>query len=119
MTKQEVIELYLKERKYQESIFGDYRNNESLSFASFILFIEDYINRAKKSYSSKWESEKLPEWMIATRESLTQETTPVEAYEDIIKIMALAGAALEAYIKIDIDRWRDNGIKEKWKSLEG
>lgn len=114
MTREEVIKLYEKERDYQNNIFGEYKNNESLNLASFLLFLDSYLNKAKRSYTSKWTRD-LPPWLLHTRESLIQDTSPVGAYSDLIKIMALAGAALESYTLIDIDKWREEGIKEKWE----
>ena len=114
MTREEVIELYIKEREYETLVFGEYNNNQSLNLASFLTFLEQYLKRAKKSYCNRWIS-KLPAWLIKCKESQDQGTAPVETYEDLIKIMALAGAALESYTQIDVDEWRQNGmIKEKW-----
>lgn len=113
MTRQEVVELYLKERNYEEKVFGKYNKNKSLNLASFLTFLEHYLTRSKKSYCSKWVS-KLPTWLRSCREKEEQGTAPATTYEDLIKIMALAGAALESYSDVDIDEWRQDGIKEKW-----
>jgi len=100
-----VIELYKKERKHETLKFGDYEKIESLNLASFLLLIEEYVNRAKKAYSSKWSSE-LPPWLKDCAENKLHGTAPVEAYEEVIKIMALAGAALETYCETLPDGWR-------------
>ena len=114
MTREEVIELYIKERDYETIVFGDYNNNQSLNIASFLAFLEQYLNRAKKSYCNKWIS-KLPAWLVNCKEKQDQDTAPVATYEELIKIMALAGAALESYAQIDVDEWRQDGIiKKKW-----
>jgi hypothetical protein len=113
MTREEVIKLYQKEREYQERIFGEYKDNPSLNLASFLLFLDNYLNKAKKYYASVWTSE-LPPWLNATKESVTQETCPAQTYEELIKIMTLAGAALESYASINPEIWRDEGIKQKW-----
>jgi len=114
LTREEVIELYIKEREYETLVFGDYNQNQSLNLASFLTFLEQYLKRAKKSYCNKWTSE-LPSWLTECKEKHEQGTAPVASYEDLIKIMALAGAALESYTNIDIDEWRQDGsVKEKW-----
>jgi hypothetical protein len=116
MDEEQLIELYRKEREYQRSCFGEYSDLESLNFASFLNFIETYLKRAKDSYSEAWER-KLPGWLRYSKESLVEGTAPVKAYEEIIKVMALAGAALETFTNIDVDEWRKNPEKdgEKWK----
>lgn len=115
MSPEKVMELYLKERYYQKCSFGEYKDIESLNFASFILFIETYLERVKKGYSGKWSAEK-PSWLTKCKE-FKEGTGPIEAYEDLIKVMALAGAALETFTDINIDEWRKNAEKEslKWK----
>lgn len=101
-----VIELYRRERKYEEQKFGSYDRNEVLSVASLLLFIRYYVDRALESYVKDWTTE-IPEWLISTFESETQLTAPVKTYEDIIKIMALAGAALESYTVVNPEKWRE------------
>jgi hypothetical protein len=101
-----VINLYIKERKYEEETFGNYTNNESLNLASFITFLETYVIRAKKTYTQKWVEER-PAWMLSSKEEMLNGSTPVETYECLIKIMALAGAALESYIEINPEKWRE------------
>ena len=109
-----IIRLYMKERKYQSQIFGDYKNNPKFNIATFILFIEQYLDKAKESYVNVWTSE-LPCWLNKCNESENNSTAPVEAYESLIKAFVLAGAALEAFTDIDVSKWRNDGIKEKWK----
>lgn len=113
MTQDEIIKLYIKERVYEKSIFGEYKENPSLNLGSFLLFIDNTLQKAKKYYVSKWTNE-LPPWLLSTSEFKSQGSTPVEAYEELIKIFALAGAALESYAAIDSSKWREDGIKSKW-----
>jgi|GEM_PF-4888025 len=40
MTKDELFDLYIREREYQTKIFGNFRDNESLNLPSMLLFIE-------------------------------------------------------------------------------
>lgn len=108
------LELYRKERDYQKSIFGSYRNNPKFNVATFILFIEQYIKKAKESYVNVW-TDDLPDWLLGCNESENGATAPVEAYEALIKAFTLAGAALEAYADIDVNNWRKEGVKDKWK----
>jgi len=115
MTKEEVIQLYYKERAYEEKVFGNYRDNPALNLATFITFIEEYIARVRRSYCDKW-TPNLPPWLITCKEAEVQNTAPVEAYEDFVKIMALAGAALEAYAEISVEEWRKSGeVNPKWE----
>lgn len=114
MTKDEVIKLYLKEREYEQSIFGEYKNNPSLNLGSFLLFLDNTLQKAKKYYVSKWSSD-LPPWLLSSSEYLSQKSSPVDTYEELIKIFALAGAALEAYAAIDSSKWREDGVKDKWR----
>jgi small-conductance mechanosensitive channel len=114
MTREEIIKLYEKERDYQKSVFGEYKNNPSLNLGSFLLFLDNYLQKSKKYYVSKW-TDNPPLWMLSSREFLSQGSCPSDAYEELIKIFALAGAALESYAAIDVSKWRENGIKEKWK----
>jgi len=113
MTRSEVIKLYEKERDYQESIFGEYKNNPSLNLASFLLFLDSYLDKAKKYYVSKW-TDKPPSWLLESKEQLIQGSSPVDTYEELVKIFVLAGAALESYAAIDVSKWREDGIKNKW-----
>ena len=113
----EVIQLYLKERQYEKMVFGEYSSLKSLNLASFLLIIEHYLNRAKIAYSGKWTKD-MPPWLISCREAAQDDgTAPVAAYEELIKIFALSGSALEAYSTIDIDKWRNNVEEDmkKWK----
>lgn len=107
-------QLLEKEREYERQVFGSYKNYKAFNVVSFLTFIEEYINRCKHSYSSKWENN-LPEWLINCKEFEEQGTAPVEVYENLIKIMALAGAALETFTEIDVNEWRKYLTpKEKW-----
>jgi len=118
MTRKELIALYNKERDYEENVFGNYKEIKSLSFPSFLNFLKSYILKAEKAYSGKWEKE-LPPWLLTCDEfeKTGRGTAPVKAYEEVIKIMALAGAALETYTIIDADKWRDDPEMDakKWK----
>lgn len=114
MDQERLFELYNLEREYQKKVFGDYRNNDSLNLASFIVFLETYLKRAKESYVESWSSE-LPPWLIGCTESYDQGTAPVKTYEFIIKIMVLSGAILETYTDINPEEWRKEGIKDKWR----
>ena len=100
-----ILEVYRRERIHETRKFGDYQKIESLNLASFLLLIEEYVKRAKAAYTSKWSSE-LPPWLKDCAENKLHGTAPVEAYEEIIKIMALAGAALETYCEVLPDEWR-------------
>jgi len=113
MTTNELIKLYEKEREYQRSAFGEYKTNPSLNLGSFLLFLDNYLNKAKKYYVSKW-TDDLPPWLLASKEQLQQGSCPADSYEELIKIFALAGAALESYSAIDVSKWRQDGIKDKW-----
>jgi hypothetical protein len=113
MDQETLFKLYMLEREYQRRAFGDYRNNDSLNLASFIVFLETYLKRAKESYAENW-TPNLPGWLEGCTESNDQGTAPVKTYEFIIKIMALAGAALETYTEINPDEWRRDGVKDKW-----
>lgn len=112
----DVLELYRKERDYEKCIFGEYKNVESLNFASFLVFLREYCDKALTAYSGKWEKE-LPPWLLNCKEFETEGTAPVKAYEELIKIMALAGAALETYTDIDPAKWREDleAHISKWK----
>ena len=114
MDQERLFELYNLEREYQKKVFGDYRNNDSLNLASFIVFLETYLKRAKESYVESWSSE-LPPWLMECTEFDDQGTAPVKSYEFIIKIMVLAGAILETYTDIKPEEWRKDGIKDKWR----
>jgi hypothetical protein len=113
MERKKLLQLYEKERRYQDSVFGDPKKNPNLNVASFLLFIKTYVDRAASEYLNKWDSE-VPEWFNGSIEYSTQETAPVKTYEDLVKIMALAGAALEAFVEIEPEYWRTEGVKKKW-----
>ncbi len=109
-----LMEVYLKERNYQKQIFGNVKDSEVLNVSSFLNFLDVYLKKAKNKYSEGWVDEK-PNWMISCKEFDHQNSAPVEMYEHLIKIMTLAGAALEAYTEIEPILWRSEGIKDKWK----
>lgn len=127
MTRDEVIALYNKERDYEQCVFGDYSKIKSLSFPSFLVFLRIYVEKAEKAYTEKWESQ-LPPWFKSCAEQVSEATdefkqggtAPVKAYEEVIKIMALAGAALETYANIDASKWRENPEVDalKWREVE-
>jgi len=110
-----VIEIYRREREYQRMCFGNYRDVKSLNFGSFLQFIEEYLQRAKHAYSGKWDKE-LPGWLRECEE-MDEGSAPVEAYEQIIKVMALCGAALETYAALTPSEWRNDPENDgqKWK----
>jgi len=114
LTRDEIIRLYCKEREYQERVFGNYANQPALNISSFLGFVEFYLSRAKVAYVDKWKAV-LPLWLTSCVESRLPGPAPVGTYEDLIKVFALAGAALEAYAEVDVEHWREEGIKEKWK----
>ena len=115
----DVIQIYLKEREYERLTFGEYKNLTELSFPSFLIFLKQYIDKAIQAYTEKWDTE-LPPWLKSCNErnELTPTAAaPVKAYEEVIKIMALAGAALETYTDLDASKWRENPKEDsmKWK----
>ena len=111
-----IKDLYDKEREYERSVFGEYSDDPSLSFPSFLLFLEEYVRKAKQAYVGKWQKD-LPPWLKTCVEHQNGGYAPVKAYEEIIKEMALAGAALETYAAIDVSKWRENAESDaqKWK----
>jgi len=116
MNRETIIELYKKERQYEEIIFGDYSIDPALNVSSLLLIIETYLEKAKKAYVSNW-SHELPDWLISAKENdygNKVSTVPVGSYEELIKVHALSGAALEAFTDIDPNHWREDGIKDKW-----
>jgi hypothetical protein len=112
----QISQLYAKERNYQLCAFGEYENIQSLNLASFLLLIEKYLEKAKKSYVGPWTKE-LPNWLNDCQESFTEGSAPVETYEELIKVFALAGAALETYADFNLSEWRQN-ITEDLKKWE-
>lgn len=116
-SRETILELYKKEREYEESIFGSYSTDSNMNVASLILMIKTYLEKAEKAYVSKWIHE-MPDWLLYTKEqgdnNLAPYACPVETYEELIKVFALAGAALESFTKINPEHWREDGIKEKW-----
>jgi len=121
MKRKNLIELLEKELTYQVSIFGDYKNDPNLNVASLILMIRTYLDKAEKAYVSKWVHDS-PDWLISAKEqggSLETKPMPVKTYEELIKVFALTGAALEAFTNINPEHWREDGIKDKWNNLGG
>jgi hypothetical protein len=112
MTTEELFQLYVKEREYQTKIFGDFKENPNLNIASFLEFIRRYLNKADDFYADKWTSD-LPLWMLNCKE-IENGSAPILTYENLIKVFALAGAALETFALIDPSYWRAEGIKKKW-----
>lgn len=117
----DVIQIYIKEREYERAVFGDYKDLPELSFPSFLVFLREYADKALKAYTGKWEKE-LPPWLegcieMKLQEGKTNKAAPVKAYEEVIKIMALAGAALETYTDLDASKWRQNPDEDakKWQ----
>jgi len=112
----DIMKIYFKERDYEIKVFGEYSDDKSLSFPSFILFLQRYVDKAIAAYTGKWERE-LPPWLKSCKEFENHGVAPTKAYEEVIKIMALAGAALETYTTIDAEKWRENPEEDskKWK----
>ena len=117
MSPSKVMELYMKERMYEQGIFGDYADNPKFNIATFMVFIEKYLNEAKEKYAGAWTA-KYPEWLKYAKEGEDGATAPVETYAALIKLFAMVGAALEAYTEIDISKWRSEGKNPKWKEGE-
>jgi hypothetical protein len=113
MTVEELFEVYKKEREYQRKAFGDYRSNSTLNVSSFLTFIEEYLEKAKKAYVYDWDLSK-PPWFLESKESQAIGLSPVKTYEHLIKVFALAGAALETFLVMEPEDWRMMGVKEKW-----
>lgn len=113
----EVVQLFLKERAYETAAFGDYRRQKNLNLASFLTFLEEYIKKARAKYCGPWQNEK-PPWLKDCIEFENGRFAPIGAYEELIKIMALSGAALETYTEIDPDQWRQEGVKPKWRERD-
>jgi hypothetical protein len=115
METNKLIELYKKEREYQKECFSDYSKITSLNLASFLNFIRTYLEKAEKAYSGVWD-QVLPSWLTDCKERIYDGTAPVKVYEELIKVMALAGAALETYSEIDPEEWRNSPEEgKKWK----
>lgn len=110
-----IFELLRKERAYEFKTFGSYKNYKSFNVLSFLTFIEEYIKNSKQVYSSKWRGESIPTWLTSCKELTEQGTAPIEVYENLIKIMSLAAAALETFTEINVEEWRKNLMpKDKW-----
>ena len=114
MESSELFRLYLKERDYQQKIFGSYKDNSKFNIASFLQFIEHYLDKCKESYVDIWTDE-LPLWLESCKES-SSGTSPAKTYEQLIKLFVLAGAALESYCNVNTDEWRKE-INPKWKEI--
>lgn len=116
MNKEPVVKIYIKERDYEQYVFGDYREIDSLNLASFLNFLESYIEKAKKAYSGCWQNH-LPPWLNSCKEFSQGGSAPIKTYEELIKVMALAGAALETYAEVNPSEWRVDYEDEskKWK----
>jgi len=110
----DIIELFRKEREYEECVFGNYSQVKSLNIASFVLLLRTYLDKIEKAYCGKWKKE-LPAWLLDCKEYDHNGSAPVEAYEHLITIMTLAGAALESYTQIDPKEWRTNPAEDKKK----
>lgn len=118
MIRHDLIALYNKEREYQLNCFGEYEDVKALNPASFLVFIRKYLNAAEEAYSGPW-TKNTPEWLRKCFElGLDNETAPVEAYANMIKVMALAGAFLETYADIIPEEWRTDMLAEGQKWLE-
>jgi hypothetical protein len=112
-----LFELYKKEREYQKTVFGEYQENPNLNLASFLNFVEEYLDKAKRSYVYDWSSKK-PNWFLESKEFVDQGSAPVKTYEHLIKVFALAGAALETFLSVSLENWREEGPKSKWCKKE-
>jgi hypothetical protein len=112
-----LLELYERERDYQRCIFGSYENLKFLNLASFLLLIEKYIQKAKESYNGPWKHNDTA-WLESCEELQNNLAAPIETYENLIKIMALTGAALETYAEINPNFWRVNPLAEGARWLE-
>jgi hypothetical protein len=109
--------LYEKERQYQKDCFGEYGEIDSFNIATFLVFLKKYLNDAEKAYCGPWEHEsEKPEWLDSCKES-EEGIAPYKTYAALIKILALAGAALETYAVIKPQKWREDSEKEgeKWR----
>jgi hypothetical protein len=114
--KREIIKrIYDKEREYQKCCFGEYEHLNSLNFASFLIFIDEYLQKAKKAYCGPWKKDN-PEWLQACKE-MSEGSGPFDAYAELIKVFALSGAALETFSVLRPDKWREDPESEgkKWK----
>jgi len=113
MKREDILKLYEKERSYQDRVFGEANKSVTLNVASFMLFIEQYLKKAEQEYVEKWEAKK-PKWFKNSPEYVIQGSAPIRTYEYLVKVMALAGAALETFAEIDPEHWREEGINKKW-----
>lgn len=116
-TLEDLFKLYIKERDYETSIFGEYKDDPNYNVASFLSFLRKYLDHADRAYAEKWQYEH-PSWLRNTKESVSTgdpKPAPVETYESLIKLFVMAGAALETFTDIDPSQWRVDGIKQKWR----
>jgi hypothetical protein len=116
METEKILEIYERERNYQNLCFGEYSEIKKLNPASFLAFIRKYLNEAEEAYCGPW-SKEVPEWLKDCYE-LEEGTAPAEMYANIIKVMALAGALLETYIEILPEKWRSDPLVEGQKWLK-
>lgn len=117
----DLFDLYCKERDYQRSIFGSYSSKKVLNISSFISFLEHYVKECNDNYCEPWVDlndpilqDNMLKWFKSSIEMEMQGAAPILVYETLIKIFALSGAALETYLEMDVDKWRNDGIKHKW-----
>jgi hypothetical protein len=103
----EIIELYLRERAYEKTLHGNYKDLSQLSLPSFIIFLRRYLAKMEQAYTENWTNER-PEWLISCKEFNECGSAPIKAYEELIKLFTLAGAALETYTEVKANKWRVN-----------
>ncbi len=111
---EDLFYLYKKERDYQKLVFGGYENNPAFNLATFLILLDSYLNKIKQAYVGKWSND-LPTWLANSNELELVNGCPIEAYENLVKLFALSGAAIETYCNIDPDEWRKEGVNPKWK----
>jgi hypothetical protein len=106
-TEYDIIDLYMRERLYEKSLHGNYKDLSQLSLPSFIIFLRRYLEKMEQAYTENWTNER-PEWLISCKEFNECGSAPVKAYEELIKLFTLAGAALETYTEVKAKEWRPN-----------
>ena len=67
MDRQSLVDLYVKEREYQEKIFGKYEDIKTFNLATFLSFIIRYAMKCNEAYVSKW-VKKRPSWLLTCKE---------------------------------------------------
>jgi len=112
MKREDIINLYNKERNYQKIVFGEYGKNPALNLGSFLIFLRNYLDRANESYTKNW-IDQLPSWLENCTEMQSQGSAPVMTYNILVEIMTLAGAALETYTNVNVEEWRKDFFKSK------